>query len=50
MNLWILLVVLQGGAMQTVEFNSEYDCLMAQLKVSEIENTDTVCIRKGPTK
>jgi len=61
MNLWILLILLDGGhgravAIETIEFYSESSCSMARTQIAYMEKTNTpgssmrtssVCIRKG---
>ena len=65
MNSWILLILLTtksnlgGAAIETIEFDNESSCLLAQVQIAYLEKTNTpssrvrtntVCIRKGATE
>ncbi len=50
MNTWILIILLTGGngvsSLDKVEFDTEIDCMLAQVKVQDMsEKIDSVCLR-----
>ena len=49
MNTWILIILLTGGngvsSLEKVEFDTEIDCMLAQVKVQDMsEKIDSVCL------